>query len=1430
MAKCIKLLITLAFFVILSTVLAINTSAASGGIWDEVCPVHGESGHSFAPVNKWTETGGPSINYCSYTYEHCDFICDCGRSLGPGGSLIASVSHKTPTVSIQTPGSYSGYCHIITTTYSNCCGYSYTSYDSHSFTQTSKTAISKSEGYCNGYRIYERCSNCSASGSYISGRSHTFGSYSSWSNYSSTQHRRSHTCSYCKYVEYSYGNHSFKYGSWTTNGNTQHKRSKSCSTCNYSTTEYANHTFKYTQIPGNYDNHYWSCSVCGDNNNLQAHVDNNGDNYCDLCKMLLRQIVIKDANYVGDVAGLDTLQIKVNYTEVASNASACKIYSNNSTDGAYYISEQLSLYGNSESGGVKTAYVDFEIPYELRNGDLELYIYLIDTSDGFESNKKLIEYSDENSDRNYLDIATPQISITSIYDSNGEYPGLMNTSISNTSLIDVESTLNYIGIKEWENRYIKVNDGNNLTFGNTIVGKDDNAGVYTEPIIASDKLTIEFEVKDLSLYEVVNNVNSNMYITDGIWEVDLDHELDFTTSSDGSDLIIGKFVIDAKESEIESNNDTEREIVIEFTDIYGRKQTVRIPVIFISEKPTIEISTVENGNYLDVTPNIVTSDYSDLNKLLVWIEVIDKDTQEKRYYPYSFDINDLSTVRIDKSGYNQNSVLNVYAIAVDSLGNYSEITTNEVIGQYTETSGELKDLSLIGSCSNSLKIDNEAPVLNTVDFINYNSILEDSSGSEKYYYDSSRIEFKLNISDYLSVNKISVEIKDSMYDNTITLDKLCESDCNNGLNLITATWDINMEYNSDSVDSNDKKINIVSVTVTDGDGNLKKYMADEIVNSNGVSLDDIEIIRDYTPPVIEKVRISEVAPVGSLDYATDTRVNVEIKAHDKEQQIDGETPYLISSGIKDIQIRWASTYGENTTNESTEWTEWKSIDEFGADIYNKGLKEYDDTIVIDPGDRKGYFHVEVKVVDMCGNWNDESDMESIKNNPDNNLPLQRDATPPEITYNGTETSGFNVWTDSSIYLDVNIKENESALRSVMIAVVPENKVPEDDSDAWVEMLDFGGWGASGSIPEDEMIQEYTYRITTTSTKVHFEDGQNYVFVKAMDVALNSDSYGPEGKEYRMLYNEPITINSITITDTLPHIDTIGITSYRDSLYDSFGAQAYIAKPGTKTAHTVTTYSDVNTYDSISVGYEFYELTSDGGNLVKTGEILKSSISAIQINDGSYEDVMDFIGDTWRVPDGVYAVKFTVYDNKETIPRVLGVDGYEITGDSAELIFLIKEGKPIEPVITKTSTSGIKCVFTIEDYSNVPEILDLYERKIIIENLSDGTVTETVIDHNVETLTPTESCKVTLQITDFNGNVAKTQTTINIRVTESGDGSGGDESGGDGSGEAGGSTGALDDISGTIVETNGTINIIIGNRDKSDKESVDIIDNPFEFMS
>ena len=182
--------------------------------------------------------------------------------------------------------------------YSCVCGQtkSETIYASgHSYSYGSWTQYSSSQ-----HRRESYCRNCGDSDYEYA--SHSM-SYGSWSNYSSSQHSRTASCRTCGYSTTDYGSHSYSTGAWSKYSDTQHRRAKTCTSCSASTYDYANHSYSYgSWVSDNETQHKRTktCSACGDSGYEYAdHTDANGDGKCDDCGATVSLTVTWDAGTNG---------------------------------------------------------------------------------------------------------------------------------------------------------------------------------------------------------------------------------------------------------------------------------------------------------------------------------------------------------------------------------------------------------------------------------------------------------------------------------------------------------------------------------------------------------------------------------------------------------------------------------------------------------------------------------------------------------------------------------------------------------------------------------------------------------------------------------------------------------------------------------------------------------------------------------------------------------------------------------------------------------------------------------------------------------------------------------------------------------------------------------------------------------------------------
>ena len=193
--------------------------------------------------------------------------------------------------------------------YSCVCGQtkSETIYASgHSYSYGSWTQYSSSQ-----HRRESYCRNCGDSDYEYA--SHSM-SYGSWSNSSSNQHSRTASCRTCGYSTTEYGNHSYSTGAWSKYSDTQHRRAKTCTSCSASTYDYADHSYSYGSWVSDSETQHKrtkTCSACGDSGYEYAdHTDANGDGKCDDCGATVSLTVTWDAGSNGS-----TIDGKAAYSE-----------------------------------------------------------------------------------------------------------------------------------------------------------------------------------------------------------------------------------------------------------------------------------------------------------------------------------------------------------------------------------------------------------------------------------------------------------------------------------------------------------------------------------------------------------------------------------------------------------------------------------------------------------------------------------------------------------------------------------------------------------------------------------------------------------------------------------------------------------------------------------------------------------------------------------------------------------------------------------------------------------------------------------------------------------------------------------------------------------------------------------------------------------
>ncbi len=260
--------------------------------------------------------------------------------------------------------------------YSCVCGQtkSETIYASgHSYSYGSWTQYSSSQ-----HRRESYCRNCGDSDYEYA--SHSM-SYGLWSNHSDTQHSRTATCRTCGYSTVDYGNHSYSTGSWSKYSDTQHRRSKTCSGCGASTYDYANHSYSYGSWVSDSETQHKrtkTCSACGDSGYEYAdHTDANGDGKCDDCGATVSLTIKWDAGTNGgtiDSKASITTTGKPNATATAPTSTPVK--TGHAFKGWYTSASGGSLYNTVTITMAKTFYAQFTansytLTWDLGNGTTE---------------------------------------------------------------------------------------------------------------------------------------------------------------------------------------------------------------------------------------------------------------------------------------------------------------------------------------------------------------------------------------------------------------------------------------------------------------------------------------------------------------------------------------------------------------------------------------------------------------------------------------------------------------------------------------------------------------------------------------------------------------------------------------------------------------------------------------------------------------------------------------------------------------------------------------------------------------------------------------------------------------------------------------------------------------------------------------------------
>ena len=243
----------------------------------------------------------------------------------------------------------------------------------HSYSYGSWTQYSSSQ-----HRRESYCRNCGDSDYEYA--SHSM-SYGSWSNHSDTQHSRTATCRTCGYSTTDYGNHSYTTGSWSKYSDTQHRRSKTCSGCGASTYDYTDHSYSYGSWVSDSETQHKctkTCSACGDSGYEYAdHTDANGDGKCDDCGATVSLTIKWDAGTNGGtIDGKTSITTTGKPNATATAPTSTPVKTGHAFKGWYTSASGGSLYNTVTITAAKTFYAQFTansytLTWDLGNGTTE---------------------------------------------------------------------------------------------------------------------------------------------------------------------------------------------------------------------------------------------------------------------------------------------------------------------------------------------------------------------------------------------------------------------------------------------------------------------------------------------------------------------------------------------------------------------------------------------------------------------------------------------------------------------------------------------------------------------------------------------------------------------------------------------------------------------------------------------------------------------------------------------------------------------------------------------------------------------------------------------------------------------------------------------------------------------------------------------------
>lgn len=307
---------------------AIGNCTCSSCSWYYRYESNGASGHT-----RYAACIGCSAYTFNGTEAHSGNPCSlCGYSSGGSGGGTTTPCYHTSTYTSWSGCTWYEYCRDCGDLVDYGTSHGRTVYDDWEYYTSSQ------------HRRYAYCEDC-GEGSY------DYGSHTQATRYaqdSASQHTVTTYCPTCGgTLGTSRESHSYTYGSWSSYSSSQHRRTKTCSDCGYSTYDYG------------------------------SHSDGNGDGRCDTCSYSMSVTVTWNASANGGtVNGGGSVTTSVTSGSTAAAPGYTPVKAGHRFQGWYTSASGGSLYNTVTVTSARTFYAQFTvnqytITWDLGNGQTQ---------------------------------------------------------------------------------------------------------------------------------------------------------------------------------------------------------------------------------------------------------------------------------------------------------------------------------------------------------------------------------------------------------------------------------------------------------------------------------------------------------------------------------------------------------------------------------------------------------------------------------------------------------------------------------------------------------------------------------------------------------------------------------------------------------------------------------------------------------------------------------------------------------------------------------------------------------------------------------------------------------------------------------------------------------------------------------------------------